>query len=160
MLKSMRIREYRPEDFDRLYRIDRICFEAGISYSRTELMFYLHCRGSATRIAEVSGEIGGFAIGRVDQRRAHVITLDVVPEARRCGVGTALMNSLHDEFVRCKADFAVLEVSADNAVARRFYERLHYRYAGVLPGYYGGRVDAFRMVCRLKRELDDAVSRT
>jgi len=148
----LRIRSYHPLDFERLYQIDRICFEPDLAYSHSELGFYLRDPRSVVRVAEVSGEIAGFVLGRVEQDSiAHVITLDVAPEARRRGLGTRLMRAIHREFLRCNAEISVLEVSTENTGARRFYERLQYRYAGMLPGYYNGRIDACRMVRRLKQ---------
>ena len=43
----------------------------------------------------------------------------------------------------CRKD--TLEVRADNAGARAFYERLGYRRLALLPGYYQGREDALRL---------------
>ena len=148
---NMHIRGYQPPDFDRLYHIDQICFEPGISYSHSELAFYVRDPRSAVKVAELSSEIAGFVLGRVEQDSlAHVITLDVIPEARRQGVGTLLMRAIHREFLRRNAMVSVLEVSVENAGARRFYERLKYQYVCILPGYYAGRIDACRMFCRLK----------
>lgn len=149
----MRIRGYRPLDLDRLYHIDQICFEPGIAYSHSELAFYVRDPRSTVKVAEVSGEIAGFVLGRIEHDSlAHVITLDVAPEARRKGVGTRLMRAMHREFLRRNAEISVLEVSAENTAARRFYERLQYRYTCIVPGYYAGRIDACRMVCRLKQK--------
>ena len=148
----MRIRSYLPSDFERLHEIDQICFERDIAYSHAELGFYLRDSRSVARVAEVPGQIAGFVLGRVERNFiAHVITLDVAPEWRRQGVGTRLMRAVHCEFLRRNAEISVLEVSTENTTARRFYERLQYVHAGILPGYYSGRLDACRMVRRLKQ---------
>jgi ribosomal-protein-alanine N-acetyltransferase len=142
------IRDYRPGDFWRLYEIDHICFRSGVAYSRAELLFYLKHPESITRVAQGQKEILGFAIGRIEtDRLAHVITLDVVPEARRQKIGTALMASLHDAFNARKVVMSFLEVDAANPAAQSFYQALNYRYVETLRGYYGGRGDAYRMVC-------------
>jgi [ribosomal protein S18]-alanine N-acetyltransferase len=149
----VRIRSYRPTDLDCLYQIDQTCFEPDIAYSHSELAFYVRDPRSTVKVAEETGEIVGFVLGRVEHDSlAHVITLDVVSEARRKGVGTRLMRVMHREFLRRNAEISVLEVSAENKSARRFYERLQYRYACILPGYYAGRIDAFRMFCHLKQK--------
>jgi len=146
------LRDCRVEDLDRLHEIDRLCFAPDIAYSRAELYFHLHHRDAVSRLAERSGAIVGFAVGRILRRRGgHVITLDVVQEARRQGIGRALLQALHAEFAARGAATATLEVSMDNAGARRFYESLGYRAEGLLPGYYGGHTDACRMVCPLAR---------
>jgi ribosomal-protein-alanine N-acetyltransferase len=141
------IRPYLQADLDRLYEIDQICFPPTIAYSLTELRFYLSGRRATGRVAEISGRIAGFAVGRTGGHGvAYVITLDVLPEARRQGIGRALMEALHADFDRQGAKTAILEVSVENVEARRFYERLGYRFAGILPGYYNGETDAWRMV--------------
>ena len=50
------IRDFRPEDFETLWRIDQECFSPGISYSRPELKFYIRRRGSFTLVAEETAE--------------------------------------------------------------------------------------------------------
>jgi ribosomal protein S18 acetylase RimI-like enzyme len=74
----------------------------------------------------------------------------VVPQARRKGIGTHLVRAIHREFLHQNAAISVLEVSAENVGARRFYEQLQYQYNCILPGYYDGRIDACRMFCLLK----------
>ncbi len=143
------IREYRPEDAASLHTIDQLCFPPDIAYSGSELLFYLNHPGSVTLVAERGEKIIGFALGRVQTNHlAHVLTLDVLPEARRQRVGTILMCSLHSEFKKREVSRVVLEVSTRNLAARRLYEALHYRLQGILRGYYG-REDAYRMVLAL-----------
>ncbi len=146
------LRSYREEDLQRLHEIDCLCFPPGIAYSRAELRFYLSHRDAVSRVAELDGAIVGFAVGRILGRRAaHVVTLDVVPEARRRGIGSALMKTLHEEFARHGAAVSILEVSVENRAALAFYAGMGYRREALLPGYYGGLLDAYRMVCSLKR---------
>jgi len=141
------IRPYMRGDLARLHEIDRICFSPTIAYSLAELRFYLSGRKAIGRVAELSGLIAGFAVGRTeDNGLAHVITLDVLPDARRQGVGKALMKDLHAEFRRRGAACVILEVSVDNFGAKRFYLGLGYRFAGLLPGYYNGETDACLMI--------------
>jgi ribosomal-protein-alanine N-acetyltransferase len=141
------IRDYRPGDFWRLYEIDHICFRSGVAFSRAELLFYLKHPESVTRVAQVRKEILGFAMGRIESdRSAHVLTLDVMPEARRRKIGTALMTSLHDAFKEQGAVMSFLEVDPANQGAQLFYEAMNYRYIETLKGYYGGRGDAYRMI--------------
>jgi [ribosomal protein S18]-alanine N-acetyltransferase len=141
---------YQAEDIHRLHQIDAICFPPDIAFSRAELLSYTRHKFSITRIARLDGAIAGFAIGRIEKSHsAHVLTLDVLPDARRRKIGTALMSALHEEFRRQGSRISVLEVDVHNAAARRFYEKLHYNYSRMLPGYYRGRTDACRMVLAL-----------
>jgi [ribosomal protein S18]-alanine N-acetyltransferase len=144
------LRSYRPEDLSTLLGIDKICFPPEIAFSRTELLFYVRHPSSVSIIAEQKDRVVGFAVGRVEEGDlGHVLTLDVVPDARRTGTGTLLMNSLHEEFRRRQVTLTILEVSAEDEGARRLYEKLNYQYAEIVRGYYYGRIDAYRMVCFL-----------
>jgi ribosomal-protein-alanine N-acetyltransferase len=141
------IRPYRPDESRTLWRIDSICFPPGIAYSHVELLFYLKHPNSIARVAECEGTVVGFAVGRVHRGLGSVVTLDVVPEARRHGVGMALMAGLHEEFKKHGVRAAILEVSAEDSGAQAFYAKLGYRYTDRIPDYYGDGADAWRMVC-------------
>ncbi len=155
--RSWVIRPFQQGDLARLHEIDRACFPRDIAYSRAELRFYLHHPGSVSHVADSSGRTVGFAVGIVRRDgTGHVITIDVIPEARRRGIGTALISKLHREFVRREVTRAVLEVGVDNVVARLFYARLGYQCEELIPGYYGGKTDACRMVRCLEGKGDRA----
>ena len=47
-----RVREFRPGDFEALWRIDQVCFAPGISYSADELRYYIRRKGAFTLVAE------------------------------------------------------------------------------------------------------------
>ena len=145
------IRNFQDEDLETLCEIDRICFADDIAFSRAELRCQIHNCKSITRVGEGLGRILGFVIARIeDSSYAHVLTLDVVPEARRCRIGISLMRAMHRVLAQEKIRAAILEVSARNLPAQRLYEKLQYRRLETLHGYYQGREDAYRMVriCR------------
>ena len=52
------IRDFQPQDFETLWRIDQGCFPPGISYSRHELKFYIGRRGSFTLVATILDDAG------------------------------------------------------------------------------------------------------
>jgi ribosomal-protein-alanine N-acetyltransferase len=148
---SPKIRNFQGEDLEALWEIDRICFPKDIAFSRAELIFYLNHSKSIARVAEGLGRILGFVLARVESPvSAHVITLDVVPDARQRRIGFALMNTLHREFERLNIGLAVLEVGTSNVAAQRLYEKLQYRYLEKISGYYHGREDAYRMARTFK----------
>jgi hypothetical protein len=45
------IREFKPGDFETLWRIDQECFPAGIAYTKQELKAYVRHRGAFTLVA-------------------------------------------------------------------------------------------------------------
>ena len=78
----------------------------------------------------------GFALGRAAAGEAELLTLAVAPEARRRGLGTALVAAFEAEARARGAGEAFLEVAESNAGARALYARLGYLPAGRRPGYY------------------------
>jgi ribosomal-protein-alanine N-acetyltransferase len=154
--KPPTIRSFRAKDLETLCRIDRICFPEDIAFSRTELAFYLKDTKSIARVANEAGRILGFVLAHIESpSHAHVLTLDVIPEERRRGIGTLLMDALHLRLKMKGIGAAFLEVEASNVPAQRLYEKLQYRYFGSMRGYYHGRDDAYRMVRAICFEKSD-----
>jgi ribosomal-protein-alanine N-acetyltransferase len=143
----LRIRSFHPADFEELFQIDQVCFPEEIAFSRGELVYYLTHPGSIARVAEAAGDILGFVLAMTGSRTSsRILTLDVVPEARRRRIGTALMNALHAELKRKGITVSILEVGVLNTPAQRLYEKLRYRQVETLAGYYRGKEDAYRMI--------------
>ena len=159
------IRESRREDLDELWRIDQACFPPEISYSRLELSVYMRRSGSFTLVAEpastegeqplpVSGiaapRIVGFIVAEANRRGlGHIITIDVLETARRCGLGSELLRSAENRLRAAGCDNVVLETAVDNVAALAFYKRHHYFLTKTVPRYYSNGVDAFL----LKKDL-------
>jgi len=77
---------------------------------------------------------------------AEILTIGVIPAARRRGLATKLLHALLDEAVRRGAEECFLEVRNDNTAARAFYAAEGFAEIGVRRGYYDhGRVDAVSM---------------
>lgn len=137
------IREYRPEDFDSLWRMDQECFTPGIAYSKPELRTYIRNRSSFTLVAidGRSSEILGFVVAHAAQI-GHIITIDVSPKTRRSGVGSLLLLTA-EERLRTSGSHAVgLETAVDNLSALSFYKRHGYHVVRTWPRYYSNGVDA------------------
>ncbi len=78
----------------------------------------------------------GFALGQAAAGEAELLTLAVAPQARRRGLGAALVAAFEAEARARGATEAFLEVAETNNAARALYARLGYRAAGRRPGYY------------------------
>ena len=140
-------------DLEALYRLDRICFEPGIAYSRGELRRFLGMAGAEGVVSEEDGEVAGFAIGYLSGRRiAHVVTLDVRPARRRGGLGRLLLEKLLARLARAGALEGRLEVSTENAGAIAFYEKLGFQTRRRLRDYYGPGRDALEMEKKFLQE--------
>jgi len=147
------IREYRPSDFETLWKIDQVCFAQGISYTRRELAFYIGQKRGFTLVAETDGKIVGFVvIDRDRQGQGHVITIDVLPEARRSGLGSQLMTAAEERLRALGCSTVFLEAAVDNAAALAFYKRHGYSVVQTIPRYYLDSIDALVLVKDLSPE--------
>lgn len=151
-----RIRPFQKADFDTLWRMDQICFDPQLAYSRLELAVYMRRPGSFTLVAESgNGEGGknggsqrqilGFIVAEARRKTGHIITIDVVPEARRAGVGSALLQAAENQLLLAGALMVALETAVNNAAAIRFYKQKGYFVEKTVPGYYSNQLDALVM---------------
>jgi len=154
------LRDFREEDFEALWQIDQQCFVPGMAYSRGELGAYIRREGSFTVVAQPvstegqaprssgvpftrSSAIVGFIIAEVNRRGiGHIISIDVVPQFRRSGLGSKLLGEAENrlEMFACRA--VVLETAVDNGAAVAFYKRHRYGVVRIVPRYYVNGVDA------------------
>ena len=149
-----RIRKFQKKDFDTLWQIDQACFDPQLAYSRPELAFYMRRPGSFTLVADGDKEsVLGFIVAEARRPSGHIITIDVVAEARRLGVGSALLKAAEEHSVEAGARAVALETAVNNESAIRFYkkERVLRREDGC--GYYSGQLDALVMVKELGKSV-------
>jgi ribosomal-protein-alanine N-acetyltransferase len=110
----------------------------------TELRYYVAAEDDA-------GALLGWAGVYVVADSAEVLTVGVVPTARRHGIARLLLARLLDEARRRGAREVFLEVRVDNTAALALYDREGFARVGRRRGYYDhGRVDAVVM----RRALD------
>ncbi len=148
------VRDYRPQDFNTLWRIDQACFAPGIAYSRLELKAFMRHAGAFTLVAEEAlgtGEanedwILGFLVAECGRRKiGHIITIDVRCQARRHRVGSALLDAAQLRLLSARCQLVRLETAVDNAAAISFYKRRGYNVIQTIPHYYSSGVDALML---------------
>ena len=144
------IREFQKSDFPRLWEIDQKCFSPGISYSQPELLFYMRRPRAFTLVAEQAGNhrdseapAVGFIVAEAGKLAGHIITIDVLDEFRRSGLGSQLMAAAEERLRAEGCHTVILETAVDNAPALAFYKRHKYFLVKTIPRYYATGVDAF-----------------
>jgi ribosomal-protein-alanine N-acetyltransferase len=161
------IRQFRKADFDTLWRIDQACFDPQLAYSRPELAFYMQRPGSFTLVAESAKDepssksrarsanfpvgILGFVVAENRRKSGHIITIDVIAEARRSGVGSGLLQAAEEKLAHAGTATVALETPVSNLPAIRFYKREGYFVEKTVAGYYSGLLDAVVMTKELKQ---------
>jgi ribosomal-protein-alanine N-acetyltransferase len=92
------------------------------------------------------GALLGWAGVRVIGGDAEILTVGVLPAARRRGIARQLLADLLDHARQRGATQALLEVRVDNAAARALYASEGFEVIRLRRGYYDfGRVDAVEM---------------
>src|SRR5208283_301621 len=158
------IRDYRAADFDRLWQIDQLCFPEGIAYTQMDLTGFVMKRNAITLVAEVQAvsseatakstdaaaspaSIAGFVVAHpIRGRVGRILTLDIVPKARRFGLASRLMPECEQRLRAVSCTKVYLETAVNNEAALRLYHKLGYEIVRTLPQYYSSHsLDAFQM---------------
>ncbi len=163
------IRDYQAADFDRLWQIDQLCFPEGIAYTQMDLSGFIMRRNAITLVADVqpgnaedvnrpNGDvarnhavIAGFVVAHpIRGRIGRILTLDILPEARRYGLASRLMQECAQRLRTAGCMQVYLETAVNNEAALRLYHKLGYQIVRTLPEYYSSHsLDAFLMAKHL-----------
>jgi ribosomal-protein-alanine N-acetyltransferase len=137
----------RADDAPTIATMSRELIEHGLAWSWDEVRVEraLRNRDCVVLAARDRKRVVGFAIMEFYAIHAHLSLLAVQPGFQRRGIGRQLIEWL-EASARTAGIFDIhLELRASNDGARRFYERLGFKDAGVKAAYYAGREDALRM---------------
>jgi ribosomal-protein-alanine N-acetyltransferase len=107
-------------------------------------------------VAEEEGQIIGFLVGRRVVSDLEILNLAVAENARRRGVGAALLNEALKWARAFQATHAILEVRESNLAGLRFYERHTFKVVGRRARYYTAPIEDALL---LTVALDDELSR-
>ena len=114
-------------------------------WSESSLAGLLVTPGCLGLIALGGGQPLGFGLARVAAGEAEILSLGVLPAARRLGLGRALLDALVAQAATHGMQEVFLEVAADNPAGIGLYEAAGFRRVGRRAGYYprgGTPVDA------------------
>ena len=138
------LRDADSRDFETLWSIDQQCFPPGLAYSKRELATYMAIRDSFTIVAfDPEAKVLGFLVATTRRNGAgHIITIDVLKEARRLGIGSKLLSEAESRLRKLQCHAVSLETAVDNRSALIFYKRHEYSLVKTIPHYYSNGVDA------------------
>ena len=124
------------EDAALLCALHAACFDEGWS---TDAFAGLVSAENVTALVSVSREMRhvGYILLRTAADEAEIISLGVLPGARRAGVASGLLAAGMAVVERQGAGALFLEVAEDNADARAFYSSSHFDEIGRRQAYYG-----------------------
>lgn len=102
--------------------------------------------GAVTRALRLGDPPVGHVLYTVVADEGEILSVAVVPEARRRGHGRALLLGVHADWRRAGVRTGWLEVRCDNGPARALYAGLGWVEVATRRGYYADGTDA--VVCR------------
>lgn len=139
------LRLFKPADLERVIRINKLCLPENYSS-----LFYMDLYERFPKtfvVAEEDGEVVGYVMCRIETpfpgvglfriaKRGHVISIAVLPNCRRRGVGFALMKEAMKAMVEYDAKECVLEVRTSNTAGVGLYRKMGFRVKRTIRGYY------------------------
>lgn len=152
------VRMAREEDILSVMTINRICLPENYTYSFFYSIFKSNPEGFL--VAEVDGKIAGYVMSRVEwgsskidtlrlRRLGHIVSIAVLPEYRRRGIGRALMREVLNALRRVYGcDEVYLEVRVTNIQAINLYHSLGFKVVKVAKSYYVDGEDAYVMALK------------
>lgn len=158
MLETFNIRKFRESDLQAVMQINR----ETLPENYTDYFFLdLFERYPETFIVAVEeGKIVGYIMCRIEVglsnfgfggiiRKGHVVSIAVLPKARRKGVAKALINTALEGMQGYKAKQGFLEVRVTNDAGVKLYTKLGFEVTRTIHGYYSDGEDAYVMSKRL-----------
>lgn len=150
------LREMQWPDIEELTALEEQLFERNAWSARS---WWSELAGRPRRrytVATKGGTIVGYAGIDCAGATADVMTIAVAPGQQGRGLGHVLLDWLMTQGRESGADAMLLEVRADNDVARNLYVRAGFEHLRTRRGYYRpGNIDAHIMRAHLKGVPND-----
>ncbi len=138
------IERIRSEYIDSVYEIERLSFKD--PYPKYLFTMYAIISPETFLVAKVLDRVVGYVIGVVRGKLlGHIVSIAVHPEFRGRGIGKLLLSRCIEELRRVGVHVVRLEVRVSNYVAIKMYEKLGFRKAYIVRGYYSDGEDALVM---------------
>lgn len=153
------VREFRFEDLQSVIYINRTCLPE--NYTPEFFVYHFKEFPEGFLVAEMNNSIVGYIMTRVDRgfdyysshkafvEKGHVISLAVLPHARRRGIGEALLSRAVEAIRKRGVGEVYLEVRVSNTPAINLYHKLGFRIVRRVPRYYADGEDAYVMSLQL-----------
>lgn len=158
MIITPNIRLAVPRDARDIAQMSRLYIEQGLGWSWTEgrVLGAIRSRSCNVAVVRERGLLAGFGVMQYGEDKAHLALLCVHPGWRKRRIGAQLVAWLEKSADTAGIGCIQLEARADNEAALAFYERLGYRNAGRISGYYRGVLDAIKLEKHLWAESNPA----
>ncbi|MCW4052262.1 MAG: ribosomal protein S18-alanine N-acetyltransferase [Candidatus Bathyarchaeota archaeon] len=159
MQETFTLRPFAPKDLEKVMSINRICLPE--NYSPYFFIDLYEKYPSTFIVAEADQKVIGYIMCRIERgftsfsgfgisKKAHVVSIAVLPEYQKRGVGTTLMKESMNSMPLYKAKECYLEVRVSNTPAVNMYKSLGFQITRKNGAYYADGEDAYTMAKKLE----------
>lgn len=158
MQQTYTLRKFAPKDLERVTYINHVCLPE--NYGDYFFMDLYNRFPETFIVAEENGEVIGYIMCRIESglsnfslggfiKKGHVVSIAVMPEHRKKGIGEALVTKAMEGMRLYNAKQAFLEVRVTNMPAISLYKKLGFEVTRAIHGYYSDGEDAYVMTKEL-----------
>ncbi len=149
-LKYLEMRVPTIDDAADMRSLDELCFPEQVQYGKIEFLYLITRTDVISYVIEHQDKMLGFIMSSIEETKisANIITLDVHPKYRRCGIATRLLTKVESQFKKLELTEATLQVNINNDPAVKFYRKKGYVIRSTIDDYYPGE-DAYFMAKKL-----------
>jgi len=163
MESDLIVRQAELGDINDIIKINRLCLPENYSFD----FFYriLTEFGFACVVGVEEGKIAGYLLSRVERpfstfiglnsAKGHVISIAVLPEYRRKGVGAKIMKYGMQKLIENSIGTIYLEVRVSNIAAIEMYKKLGFYVKREFKHYYRDGESAFVMEWGNKEDSEE-----
>jgi len=138
--QELQIRQVKTDDISTISEIEQTSFKDPFpSYFLSQLA---DANPHTFLVAVIRDKIVGYAVIDRWPEQEHLVSIAVIPESRRKGVGQALLDHLIEKM---QTRSLRLEVRRSNKAALELYRKSGFVQTGIAPSYYTDGEDAFQM---------------
>lgn len=152
------LRQFKPSDLDGVIQINRECLPE--NYTTLFFMNLFRRFPKTFIVAENNGETVGYIMCRIETgipsfkilgitKKGHVISIAVLPEHQKRGIGFSLVQEALQAMVGYNAKECYLEVRTSNLPAIKLYKKWGFEVTRTIRDYYADGEDAFVMARHL-----------
>ncbi len=134
MILETKIEEMNESHLNDLVLLEKQCFS--VPWSRAALEAELEKENSRFFVAITKNEVSGYIGANNVLGEVYVNNIAVFYNYRGRGIGTKLLSHLISVAKEENCGFVTLEVRESNISARKLYEKLNFRKAGVRKNFY------------------------
>ncbi len=123
-------------------RIEEVSFPN--PYTRGIFTRYLSLADERFLVAVQKGRVVGYVIAEIQGTQGLIVSLAVLPEYRKEGIGSMLMREAFERLCK-KVRRIHLQVSIENKTAIKFYRKFSFQEMSKIKNYYPNGDDAIVM---------------